>query len=582
MAERRIALIIAGGVSLGSYEAGVIDELMYSLESLNNREEPNTDAHKYTIDVITGGSAGSMNGAMIARAMMYDYTGRKENLFKAWVERIDVKGLLKPPIPGNAIFSSGVIDAISNDLLLDGVNNGTSPPVIAPANFAPPSLRLFFSLSNMNGIDYTQDYTPKDPPGFVSTMFSDMASFTVDRTTTWQQWRALAASAVASGNFPFAFRPRVLERPGSMYPGSTFEKNPDYKRWRPAFMDGGIFNNEPLREAIHAAAEIDSNLDDKDPDSRIFILIDPFINESRAVVDVAPDGNLLSHLGRLLTMVRGESTAKDYLRSQRRNKEMEWRDKLVNTLGGLISKMEPSSPSIAEANRELEATGFRILGEKAALFPERYAGVTLDQLVERNWALAPHHVRTRHPVSANGPRERLLKNALFLLNNAAGLQNKSAIRLNLIGARPSELAGDPLEGFAGFFVRDWREYDYVKGRINARRLLPEILGCQELKRDPAGKYDIPSAWADFPRVTMRNVPKDELRKVRNLIANRIVDLATSFVGDRVKSHGLFVKAIYRCTWPVASWCARLILRWVVKGVMLDPQTESTKPAPEGV
>ncbi len=51
MEPAKIALVITGVVSLGSFEAGVLTELPWSLE------QHSKDEKKYELDVITGASA---------------------------------------------------------------------------------------------------------------------------------------------------------------------------------------------------------------------------------------------------------------------------------------------------------------------------------------------------------------------------------------------------------------------------------------------------------------------------------------------------------------------------------------------
>jgi predicted acylesterase/phospholipase RssA len=64
--ERRLALTIKGGVSLGTYEAGAISELL-SLIKYNNQQP---GAIPWYIDCVAGASAGSITAAMLARALI--------------------------------------------------------------------------------------------------------------------------------------------------------------------------------------------------------------------------------------------------------------------------------------------------------------------------------------------------------------------------------------------------------------------------------------------------------------------------------------------------------------------------------
>ncbi len=94
---KRLAITIAGAVSLGSYEAGVLYELMRAIRT--NNEAAQTEDQKIYVDVITGASAGGMTAAMVSQRLMYDANaleGETSNvLYRAWVERISLMGLVR-------------------------------------------------------------------------------------------------------------------------------------------------------------------------------------------------------------------------------------------------------------------------------------------------------------------------------------------------------------------------------------------------------------------------------------------------------------------------------------------------------
>ncbi len=101
MEVNRISLIIAGGVSLGAYEAGVLTELLYALEQLNLSR----DDDPIVIDVMTGCSAGSITAAMVGRILLHD-AGQRGILHEAWVERADVDTMMAQPNPARARCSA--------------------------------------------------------------------------------------------------------------------------------------------------------------------------------------------------------------------------------------------------------------------------------------------------------------------------------------------------------------------------------------------------------------------------------------------------------------------------------------------
>jgi len=84
----RIALVLHGSGSLGSYVAGACSELLLALER-------NRSAEDVVIDVITGSSSGSLTAALVARSLVVN-----RNLVpwieRCWVEALDARNLSGP------------------------------------------------------------------------------------------------------------------------------------------------------------------------------------------------------------------------------------------------------------------------------------------------------------------------------------------------------------------------------------------------------------------------------------------------------------------------------------------------------
>ncbi|NJM55087.1 MAG: hypothetical protein HC841_03455 [Verrucomicrobiae bacterium] len=109
-------------------------------------------------------------------------------------------------------------------------------------------------------------------------------------------WAKIAATAIASGAFPGAFEPIVLRRKdyefGPKLWRATFGKEAAaLKEFSFSYADGGMFNNEPIREAFRLASFIDGhNPDDEDNEvERLIVFVDPFVSEE------TPEFNLAVH-----------------------------------------------------------------------------------------------------------------------------------------------------------------------------------------------------------------------------------------------------------------------------------------------
>src|SRR6201987_5488074 len=120
---KRMAITIAGAVSLGSYEAGVLYELLRAIRTHN--EARTAEDKKIYIDVLTGASAGGMTAAMVSQRLMYDAAsleGEFTNaLYEAWVERISLMKLVKMrwrEKKWHSLFSPDLIDSIGREMLI--------------------------------------------------------------------------------------------------------------------------------------------------------------------------------------------------------------------------------------------------------------------------------------------------------------------------------------------------------------------------------------------------------------------------------------------------------------------------------
>src|SRR5688572_14186124 len=199
----RLALTLSGAGSLGSFEAGVLTELLWTLEHAWRHADP---SRRWTLDIITGASAGAMTAALVARAIMADSRGQR-SLHSAWVDEIDIRELLRGP-PATALLSKEPIRAIAARHL------SAPPPDATPAPHAPDRLRLRFTLANMNGIDWRYPFARPGDEAFVATFFADGVRFDVDHANVRDPalWERIRGAAIASGNFPLAFVPELLMR----------------------------------------------------------------------------------------------------------------------------------------------------------------------------------------------------------------------------------------------------------------------------------------------------------------------------------------------------------------------------------
>src|SRR5579863_7047796 len=139
---KRLAITIAGAVSLGSYEARVLYEILRAVRI--NNENTGEEDKKIYIDVITGASAGAMTAAMVAQARMFNgpsLDGEFTNpLYRAWVEQISLIGLVKLKAKEkswHSLFSSDLIADIGRKMLIDSLRAHLASALRGSGEFDP-------------------------------------------------------------------------------------------------------------------------------------------------------------------------------------------------------------------------------------------------------------------------------------------------------------------------------------------------------------------------------------------------------------------------------------------------------------
>src|SRR5687767_11625623 len=496
----RLALILSGAASLGSFEAGVLTELLWTLEHASRHADP---SRRWTLDIITGASAGAMTAALVARAVMGDHRASR-SLHSAWVEEIDIRDLLREP-PATALLSKEPIRAIAARHL------SAPPPDATPAPYAPHRLCMRFTLANMNGVDWRYPLARPGNEAFVATFFADGVRFDVDRANVRDPalWERVRTASIASGNFPLAFVPELLGREERDFRDHALGSFPGTF----TYCDGGLFDNEPVGEAIDLALEQDGGTIAPD---RAFILVDANLNRSRHAATFTEREPLLANATRLGAMVRGEAAVRDWLKSQRVNNEVAWRDRVLSDLTAMVRDNRLDDAAALSAS--LYRTASDIVATKRAIFPDRYPETYLDQALERTRRTHADRLTGLTPL-----QQEILVRVIFLLNSVAGLDKKQQLKIGIIYTEPKLTAGDTLGAFGGFFHRDWREHDYRLGRRAARARLATLLSLDEpppLEPGFEHEYEIPAAWEGFRDAKLRDADMAPRIALRDMLVAR--------------------------------------------------------------
>ncbi|MEW9799699.1 hypothetical protein [Alteromonas sp. CYL-A6] len=115
--------------------------------------------------------------------------------------------------------------------------------------------------------------TDKHPDRWMRLHWGDSISGKTFDIRSATDWKHIVATAIASGAFPVAFEPVTLKRYKWEYPSSIWPFG-DASNGNFTYVDGGVFNNEPVAEAFRLASHIDG-LDDDINYVRRIVFVDP-------------------------------------------------------------------------------------------------------------------------------------------------------------------------------------------------------------------------------------------------------------------------------------------------------------------
>lgn len=490
----KIALILSGGASLGSYVGGAVTEILAALEEGSGGDRPR-------VGVITGSSAGALNAALAARTLLVNPNVRPW-IERAWVDAADDRTLLRPERPDRR----GFLDVSAVEELMEAMVTAEPAADDRVSDAVASPLRVGVTLSNLDGIPYDFRY------GFLNVadrfygtrIYRDWVELELDATAGAEdpRWTELREAAVASASFPLAFPPRRLRRDPDDYPGARLESGDGrLPMW---YADGGLFENEPLGLA--------KRLVERDPDHRRdewkYVLVDPYMEEDGVerrgeTADIASTAELAERLTRA---VLGQGAARDWIRANRVNARLEILEDLVTNIPEFAGRLD--DPDAVGLGREIGRLAERVAEMKVAV---RRGGDGdgggdpvvdyLEQNLERIQS-DPRYERAFRDADTRAGRSRIAK-TIFILESAAGLRDKDPMDLYLVAPpRGERLAGAFLGNFGGFFHRDWRSNDFRAGRRDARRLLTgslaDVVDYSPAPDEAYAVEDLRPGFADVP------------------------------------------------------------------------------------
>jgi hypothetical protein len=531
---KRLAVTVAGAVSLGSYEAGVLYEVLDAIHQ-HNSNPATLPGNQIQIDVLTGASAGGMTAIILAQKLLYNadqFAGPYNNpVYNCWVKGISLQSLqqTQPDEPAlHSLFSSDLIERISNDMLLARYRTAPPSPAIRHSA-AAETIRVGVALTNLNGVDYGYPVRPYGK--FIYIRYGDqrtrVASADTDNADFWEPLRQ---AAVACGAFPFAFRSQDVQRSAKLepqdYPGANLEPwASDPQTF--TYSDGGILQNQPLGMAKNLVDEVDGH---DDQDSRYYLFVSPNAKDATANDNFhEANADYLHLLQRLVSVVIGQAEFQDWITAEHLNNKIKLLDERATGLKDAILAGNIDVPALQTTADALLSLFFP---GGAYTSPGAYSAETLDDAKAR---IARQYSAELAALAADPAQPQAFCDSILAFETAAGLGARDHMEIYGVTAMDSQLAGAGLSAFLGFFDQSFRDHDYDVGRTHARDFLtnpalahPGAIGPLHL--NPV-QSEIRPIDHRLDGLKLANVPNDDLNDFKSGLKNRVNQMLKEFIGN---------------------------------------------------
>jgi hypothetical protein len=513
---KRLAITVAGAVSLGSFEAGVLFEVLSAIKQ-HNQDSRTTDQDRIEVDVLTGASAGGMTATIAAQKLLFDSSALdgayRNSFYRPWVVDVNLEGLLalQPgEDPTHSILSSNFVEDISKKYLTQRYQSH-APLTIASHPAAAKTIRLGLALSNLNGVNYAQATHPNG--SFNYTRYQDEIDAVASPDAAHDNedfWEPLRNAAVSCGAFPFAFRMKELYRHKSEYPDADQSEFPsDVETF--IYTDGGVFQNEPLGMAKNFVDEIDKHLNS---DSRFYLFVSPGIRSS--TVDLTFNQKVADYkaaAGALAMGVFQQARFHDWITAEGVNAKVDLFNQRALGLQSAILKNEVSAQNLSAVADQLLPLFFDP-SNPTQVNNQAAAVIRLKNQFSKEYAV----LAKANPASA----EAWIK-SILVFETAADLGARDEMYICSITAAPSELASSGVSAFLGFFDQSYRDHDYDVGRMKAQLFLNQPPGnLGPIRWKPA--EDIRKIDSNLDGLTLDKVDRGIREQFRDRLRSRAHDI----------------------------------------------------------
>ncbi len=395
-------------------------------------------------------------------------------------------------------------------------------------------------------------------------------------------WRELTATAIASGAVPFAFEPVVLHRYRYEYGAAWASRLAEEESYPFTYIDGGIFNNEPIKEAMNLVSYMDTIGSEEDFERQL-IFVDPKVSDLERQYRMALHENIA--IGRSMLSGQYRATPKSTIfriasqfpaiskavLNEAKSVEMpkvsaviekfERRKILRNFYKGMLGTTPPdlaiiemrtyitkaleeqrNALNLPSNTLQIQHEFIRVCKEEseflADILPLNNRRLLVDQINEFVFVPKPSEVK-------NAAHWVFVLSCLSL-DIAMGLVAKQS-HVQLIPIAPFDfynkdkdytlmkLPGGSLAGFAGFASVEASLYEVAYGQYTAMRVLQELglikVAAQSLPLPPPFNYRL------FDTSLKDNLKKAIIKRIKEILPNSfatIMPFLEGYLSDNIQ------------------------------------------------
>ncbi|MGE0878930.1 MAG: patatin-like protein [Acidimicrobiia bacterium] len=255
--EIRLAIVMTGGVSLAVWMGGACSEIYQAVcgTGLYGRLLKATKS-TLTIDVITGASAGGLNGAFLSLAMTRQADPKVfDDLARLWLEVGSLRKLSRDPLKPNPPSLLKGDDFFLTELHKAlGRFADASPRAGAAPEPGPLDLVMTASVLQPRTLPFFDDFGSKIvEPDHRAQFHFDTKTLRASAATQSTLVAQLARAARTSASFPGAFEASWLQKGAAHgHPDMEAVSNLTASGWA---VDGGVLQNEPVGPAVDLVLE---------------------------------------------------------------------------------------------------------------------------------------------------------------------------------------------------------------------------------------------------------------------------------------------------------------------------------------